>query len=272
MIVDSHVHVASPDTAKFPRQPTGVGSDWWRQGGTVESLVATLDANHVERAVIVQAVGVYGYDCRCAMSAAAANPRRLTFVGAIDMDASDPVADLDMLAGSAMLRGVRLFGVKGEPRWLTDGRADAVCELCAELDIPIVPTLFPSQLGALADLATRHREVGVALDHCGFVDTREPATAVATLAPFTELPSVTLKVTSHLLHAASEAGDPARFVDQLVAAFGAGRVCWGSDFPQHQTLTYAEMLQLAHRAARHLTPPDRERFFAATSARTFRCQ
>jgi predicted TIM-barrel fold metal-dependent hydrolase len=257
--VDSHVHVASP---AYPARPTGVGSDWWHRGATVEDLLAAMDATGVERAVVVQAVGPYGYDCRCACDAAGSSPR-LALVVAVDMDGADPAADLVALASSAPVRGVRVFGVAGGPTsWLADGRADDVWAAAASLGINVVATLFSRDLAALGALVDRHPGVPVAVDHCGFPD--PPGTVPPPLLALAGRPEVHLKVTTHVLR---HALDPGALVEELAAAFGAGRLAWGSDHPQTQGLTYREMVALGSAAGSGLTPGGREMFLAGTATR-----
>src|SRR4051794_35874290 len=87
--VDAHVHVASADRARYPLAPSGVGSPWFHANdvGTPDLLLA-LDRGGVERAVIVQAVGAYGYDCAYALDSVRAHPDRLALVGSVDLDAA----------------------------------------------------------------------------------------------------------------------------------------------------------------------------------------
>ncbi len=263
MIVDAHVHVACPDAARYPRNLTGVGSEWWRAGGGPDALEAVLDAHGVARAVVVQAVGLYGYDCRCAADVVAGRPDRFALVVAVDMHGPDPAAALSDLLPLAPA-GVRVFGVAGDSTaWLTDGRAAAVWDAAAEAGVTVVPTLYARDLHHLRALVDARPAVPVALDHCGFPDLGGPG-AEDELLSLRDLPPLHVKVTSHNLEAAD---DPAAFVERLVAAFGPDRVCWGSDHPQHQTLPYPTMLQLARRAASQLPPEHRHAFFAGNSLR-----
>ena len=274
MFVDAHTHVACGDDPRFPTSPTGVASDWWRHGGTVDELVATLDAHDVDRAVVVQAIGAYGHDCRCATAAVAEHPARLSLVAAVDMSADDPGAALAQVAADAdtagvALAGVRLFGVgHDEPEWLSDGRAAAAWAAAAELGTVLVPTLFARHLPALSAVIEECPEVPVALDHCAFPDMGDGGEpAVVRLA---ELPEVHLKVTSYVLEMAErDEDDPAPVVERLVSAFGAGRLCWGSDHPQDQRRPYAGKVELAHRALRTLDPADRDAVLSGTATRLF---
>ena len=258
-----------PPHDRSPSRPTGVASDWWRAGGGVDELIKALDHADVDRAVVVQAYGAYGHDCSCAASAAGEHPARLALVISIDMEADDPAATMVDLMGALPVApaGVRLFGVGGtEPVWLADGRAAAVWDLAAELGTTLVPTLFTRHLPALAAVIEERPEVTVALDHCAFPDMGDGGeAAVVRLA---ELPEVHLKVTTHVLGWATDVeGDPAPIVGRLASAFGAHRLCWGSDHPQNQSRSYAEKVELAHQATRELDPAERDAVLSGTALR-----
>src|SRR5437868_3077595 len=161
VIVDCHTHVASADVARYPMLP---GQDWFHGGVVdVDELLATTDGAGVDRAVVVQYVGAYGYDCRYAADAVASAPARLALVTAV----------------------------------------------------------------ALADL-----------------------------------PAVHCKVSTHVLEPTT---DPGSFVAALAASFGADRLCWGSDFPQTQSMPYAAMVDLARRASEGLDDAGRDAFLGGTS-------
>ncbi|WP_439677329.1 amidohydrolase family protein [Embleya sp. MST-111070] len=271
MIVDAHVHIASADRRRYPLSPTGVGSAWFRADDVgADALATVLESAGVARAVIVQAVGAYGHDCAYARDSVRADPERLALVGSVDPDGPDPGAALVELAGSCggLLRGVRMFGVSGAPpRWLDDGRADEVWAVAGDLGLTVVPVLFPDALDRLGALAARHPDVPVALDHCGFADLSggTPFRAAGPLFALAALRAVWVKVTSHVLRVAAEAGDPADLVDRLADTFGAARLAWGSDHPQTTGSTYPAMLDLGRGAARRLSPADRSRFLGGTA-------
>jgi predicted TIM-barrel fold metal-dependent hydrolase len=269
--VDAHVHVASADRARYRLAPSGVGSPWFHADdvGTPD-LLAALDSAGVERAVVVQAVGAYGYDCAYAIDSVRAHPDRLALVGSVDLDAADPAEALAGLAQGAggLLRGVRVFGVHGhDPAWLEDGRADDVWALADELGLSVVAVLFPAALARLGNVVARHPKVPVALDHCGFVDLSggAPFAAAGPLFDLAALPAVRVKVSSHVLAPVAAAGDPADPVDHLAATFGAHRLAWGSDHPQTTGHGYREMVALAGHSARRLAPADRESYLGGTA-------
>ena len=273
-VVDTHTHVACGDDARFPFRPTGTASDWWRSGGSIDDLLVDLDDNGVERVVIVQAVGAYGYDCDCAAHATAAHPERASLVVAVDMAGEDPAAALaallDVPPSGARISGVRAFGVGGATTdWLTDGRGAALWEVAGAHGVVVVPTVFADRFDELARIVAQHPTVPVAVDHCGFLD-MAGGDGERQLFALAEFPSVHLKVSSYVLEAgARDDGDPAVVVERLVAAFGADHLCWGSDHPQDQRHDYASKLALARRAARNLDSAQREALLSETGARLF---
>jgi predicted TIM-barrel fold metal-dependent hydrolase len=264
VIVDTHTHVNCTDQARYPRSPRGVGSDWWRDDDHgARTLLAAMDAAGVDRAVVVQAVGPYGFDCRCAVDEAARAPDRLALVVAIDPAVPAPGRRLRELAAQAPLAGVRLFGLGTGTGWLTDGTGAEVWEAAGSLGLTVVPVVMPPDVAAVGTLAAAHGGVAVAMDHAGFPDL--PLTDEAPVLALAALPDVHLKVSSHLLESAP---DPGAVLARLAEAFGAERLCWGSDYPQTST-DYGELLRLGRNAAAALPPAEGEAFLSGTATRLF---
>ncbi len=257
-MIDTHVHVAHTDRARYPRcAETGIGSDWHRDPPGPSEQMAEILASGIDRVVVVQALGVYGNDNRCAADTVAADPTRLSLVAGLRVPAaaSELRRLLDGLATPAS--GVRLFGIGADPEW-ADG-ADPLIEVCAAASITPVVTLFGHQLAALRRLAARHPDVPIVIDHCGFPE-RGPGLADAEAAS-----NVVLKVTSHVLDHQPE---PAVWLAALRDRVGAHRLCWGSDHPQHPG-TYAVKLAALGRAVAGWSAADRERFLDRTAAQLF---
>ena len=226
-----------------------------------------MDGAGVDAAVIVQAVGPYGFDCSYAADAVTVAPERLALVVAVDMAGRDPVADLRALAERSRVRAVRVFGVgSADTAWLTNGRGLAIWEAAASLGIGTVPTLWGRDLPALRPIIDAFPTVSVAIDHCGFPDLSDgpPFAELAPARRLADLPAVHLKVSTHILETAP---DPADAVDLLVGEFGADRLCWGSDHPQTHSMTYGEMVDLGRRAVRNQPAASQEAFLAGTARR-----
>jgi len=250
-VTDAHVHVVSSDTDRFPIRPYNFGRDWWtgREIGAAE-VTRDLDAAGVERAVIVQAVGPYGNDNRYAQEVVSASAGRFAAVVAIDSDGDDLAAELAALAHAGNVAGVRVAAFAGEAPWLTDGRGAAIWDAAAASGVNLVIACLAPHVPAVAELVRARPDVTVAMDHCAFpdLDGGPPFHRAAPLFELAELPSVYLKLTTIVLRDAERVGGLHALVAQLVDAFGAARVCWGSDHPQTFELSYEQMVQLARRA------------------------
>jgi predicted TIM-barrel fold metal-dependent hydrolase len=278
MIIDTHTHVACGDDPRYPtvadRSIASRTSDWWRTGGTIDELIDTLDAHAVDKAVVVQAVGAYSYDCTCATHAVARYPDRTRFVTAIDMQAADPATTLhDLLTDPQtghLISGVRLFGIgENKTMWLTDGRARTVWELAAAHGVTIVPCIFADRFIEVGELSQTTPAALVALDHCGFMDMVE-GDSETMLMSLADIPSIHLKLSSYVLESAERTHhDPAPLIERIASRFGSDRMCWGSDHPQDQRSDYAGKLTLARKATRAFSESQRTDFFGATGGRLF---
>jgi predicted TIM-barrel fold metal-dependent hydrolase len=250
-VIDSHLHVVSADTDRYPRQPGGIGRDWWTgRAVDAEQVTRDLDGAGVDRGVIVQAVGPYRNDNRYARAAAEADPARLALVVAIDATGADPGRELTTTVADGGVAGVRVFAAGGDAAWLADGRGEAIWAAAAEAGVSLVAALFPDHLDTLAGLVADHPGVVVALDHLAFPDLTggAPYPKARPLLALAALPAVHLKLTTISLVSARDAGGTRPLVDHLVAEFGADRLAWGSDHPQSYELPYPQMVALARDA------------------------
>jgi predicted TIM-barrel fold metal-dependent hydrolase len=274
VIVDSHVHVASPDTDQYPLHPLPLAaSRWWANTGhDAVRLVAALDAAGVSKAVVVQPIGAYGFDNRYVLATAAAYPERV--VGVVSVDLDDPAwrAQLQRDGTAPGIVGVRLFGILPSASWVNEDAVQQAFAVLAQLRRVAILTVFGSQLPTLLPVLARYPELPVAVDHCAFPSLVGGALArddpVFSLVSYQQ---VTLKVTSHLLHQVESAGgDPSLLVARLADAFGADRLAWGSDYPQTQLEGgYRAHVALAERAAGRLDVDARAAFFGTTTLRVF---
>jgi L-fuconolactonase len=266
-IVDTHVHIASDDRARFPVRPTGIGRTWWTTPGRdAEGLLRVMDANGVARALVLQPVGAYGYDNSYVLDVGARGDERLLAVPGVDVidGSSERVRALSERPGVV---GVRLFGIELGSPWAD--HIEPLLAACAEVDLVAVLTLIEPQLSKVTRALRAVPDARVALDHCGFPSLsagRLPDDAP--LLAFQEMPSVALKVSSHLLRECAAQGDPSALVAQLAECFGPDRLLWGSDFPQTDD-DYAALLGLADAAARQLHADARVGFFGDNALRVF---
>ena len=275
MIVDTHTHVVASDQERWPLNPAGVGSDWYRTDPVpVERLAqVTADAG-VDAVVLVQAYGAYTYDNRYVVDAAAYDLERLTSVAIVDFEDPATPALLRELAARPGFSGVRMFPLTDpaapQPEWLDDPRTDVVWETCAELGLRMLIAMLPVQFPRLRRMLDRFPDQIVALEHCAFVSFADgsPFADAAELFACAAHPNLQLKVTSTVFEGAEAAGvDPRDVLDRLVAEFGADRLMWGSDWPQTRDRPYADLLALARHACERQSPEDAARILGGNAVR-----
>ena len=260
MLVDTHVHVISPDLERFPLHPPGVNTGpWWETHPCSADLLQLLMADAgVDRAVLVQGVGAYGFDNEYTLSASLAEPQRFANVVCTDRRAEGASATLrDLLERGA--RGYRWFMVHDDAR-LEEPRA--LWDVLGTSRVPVVMTFLADRLEDFAAAVPALADVPLAVDHCAFADLSQGIPeALAALGAF---PNVYLKVSTHALRSAGKGGDAADAVAELAAGFD-GRLMWGSDFSQTHDVPYPDLAEEGRRAAAKLTNEHRDAYLAGSA-------
>jgi L-fuconolactonase len=268
-IIDTHVHVVSEDTGRYPRQINASATHPWWSGGHSDTaaLLANMDAQGVATALAVQAVGVYAYDNAYLLDEVASESGRVAGVVAVDVDADRPAEAIARMSSVAGVAGVRLFAVSPGSSWVHSGKADEVFDAATRAGLPVVLTAFDHQLPPLAPLIARYTTLRIAVDHCAF-PTLDGARihGGSPLLELTRASNVTMKVSSHLLLEVAPPDPPSELIDDLLSRFGPDRVMWGSDWPQTPLPDYGAHLELARHATAHLTPDERHRLMSANAA------
>ncbi|HEY6817603.1 MAG TPA: amidohydrolase family protein [Croceibacterium sp.] len=297
MIFDTHAHVLSADTARYPHSTL--------RGGTrppvppmvfpVERLVEAMDREGVDRACLVQRATLYGYDNSYALQSAADHPDRFRAVAVLD--AQDPAAPVTLarLVREHGLAGLRIVAPKLDAldtEWLASDQALALWAAAADHGLPVAVILYrlnsAAGLAAMRGIARRFATLPIVLDHCGVPHASTPETKWAqsqgldyaidpppgfgvaeALGAFAELAHVHFKVTDINFERLEDAGhDLAAFVRRLADVVGEDRLVWGSDVGQ-STASYGDMLARAHHAAAGLSEPGRQAFLGGTAARLY---
>lgn len=247
MIIDTHCHVAE---------------HWYEPA---EALLAQMDRCGVERAWLVQLLGSYdnAYQQRCA----ARWPDRFISVVGIDWTRPDAVAELRLLAEGGA-RGVRLRPGSRSPGedplaiWRA-ARDLGLVVSCVGAAAQFVEPGFAALIDELAGLP-------VVLEHFGGLARPDvgdtPAADVLALARFASL-RVKLPGLGQLLPRQALEPPPGKLalIDAMIAAFGAGRLLWASDFP---VVSSREGYANALAWPRAIVPADaRDAIFGETAAR-----
>lgn len=248
--IDSHLHLWTPDTEKYPCEvepPEHLNKDG---RATFENFIALMDASGVDRAVVVQPVN-YGQDYSYLQAAMDAHPDRLfgMFVADPRVPASDAAAWLDGMKSSHN----GWVGVRFNPyKWPADsqiGMADdtgkALFRRAGELGLVVGFMPFKglsTRVDEIEQLLVSSPETKVIIDHWGFF--LQPALGFGDDRTFDEeswrsllrlssYSQVHVKA-SALFRVAKDTWPFASLSDrlrELLTAFGSQRILWGSDFP-----------------------------------------
>lgn len=212
-MIDAHLHVVDVATVAAEAHLAPTGPWWERVDPSADAVLGRVNAAGVEKAVVVQAMAAHGHDCSYLL--AAARPG-VALVGAVDPFGSDPVAALDALA-DAGIAGLRFFSIRSPERWLAGETGRALVARCVERGVRPSVCILPDEIPALIELASAFPDTEFAVDHVAFAADDEQLGVMA--AQENLCPTVT-------------ATSPVS-IETAVVRFGADRLSWGSDHPQH---------------------------------------
>ena len=276
MIVDSHVHVISPDESRYPHAPIGGHqSDWSKKRPvTHDQLVLAMDEAGIEAAVVVQASTVYGHDSSYVVEALKAHPNRFAGVFSVDALAHNAVEQIRRWRGDG-LSGLRLFTtgttLPGQQSWLGDPASYPAWAYAEEQGISLCLQMTMEGLPVLRNLLKRYPKAVVLLDHLARPDPSggPPYTALQPLFDMATFPGVHLKLTNRTLVSAAQGNsDTVTFVKTVVEKFGAERIAWGSNFPAAEG-SLRDLFGEAQSALAFLPIIDRDLIFAGVATQLY---
>jgi len=244
MIIDSQVHAYERNHPGRPWVGTLTGPD----EVTGHDMVAAMDAVGVAGAVLVSPFSMYGYDASYALEVYKQHPHKFGLVKPVDMTdpgVAETIADWAAIPGTV---GIRLFLNRGGATDATDPGFQRVLEAAARHAMP-VNLMCTGQLELAAQLAGRHPNTQLVVDHLGLPQPQEPP---APAAPFADLPKL-LALAAHANVAVKISGactlshEPFPYQDiwdplaRIFDAFGLQRCLWGTDWTRAvKVLTYRE--------------------------------
>ena len=246
-IVDSQVHIWGADTPDRPWPPGRAHQAQKPYPVTKDMLLKEMDAAGVSRVVLVPP-SWEGDRNDLALEAARLHSDRFAVMGRLALDRPE---SRGLVAGwrkqSGML-GMRFtFHTDAYRPWLTDGTADWLWPAAERAGIPLM-VLMPGSLDILGEVARRHPDLRLVLDHVGLRVTGKGPAAFADLPAVLALarhPNVAVKASGMLALSA----EPYPFRDlhphirQLVDAFGPRRTFWGTDLTR-MPCSYRECVAL----------------------------
>ena len=272
-VVDTHVHVwelppiapvgqTSPKPIRLPTEP-----------GTAEELLANMDANGVDKTVLVQA-SFSTWDNGYVADAAAQHLDRFVSMGIIDPLVQDNASQVRYWMVDRGMAGFRFHPMYyDEPVLVSEANA-AMWDTIDELGAVVQFHMFAEHARQVATIAQKHPSVPLIVDHLAYPQVTESPDFV-THKPVIDLarfPNVYIKVSD--VHGRSEESFPYRdvhpFIKQVHEAFGANRMMWGTGYPGSLRERYgwpslADELRLIRDGYDWLTPSEKDLLLGGTA-------
>jgi len=262
-ILDSHTHAWQ----HWPYSPAVPDPD---SRGRIEQLLREMDANGVEQAAVVCAA-IEGNDDNVAYVASAVErwPDRLHLFADLDCPWSAsyhrPGAPgrLTALCDRYNLAGFTHYVDEQNDRWLASAEAFGVFTVAAERDLVVSLAAGPSWQADLRRLALAFPTVPVLCHHLAGLSARQgpPSAAWRQVLASADVPSVLVKASGFHYSSARSWDAPwpdvTGVLEALLKAFGAHRLCWGSDFPAStRYCTYRQSLEAVRSHCPFLAGPE----------------
>ncbi len=246
LIADAQVHIWGANTPARP-WPQSVYVPHRPQPLSCDALLREMDAAGVQRAVVVPPAWE-GDRNDLALEAARLHPQRLAVMGRLDLAAPAAREAIAGWRGGGML-GLRVtFNFPAVQAPLIEGRVDWLWQAAEKAHVPLMVFVPQALMPLIDDVAARHPQLKLVLDHMGLVGKTHGAAAFRDLDLLLALarrPNVAVKTTTLPLYAAD--AYPYRSVHshlrRVFDAFGPQRVFWGSDFTQI-ACSYADSVRM----------------------------
>ena len=265
-VIDTHVHVWTLDTARYPFKPPEPDYPLPKEDGGVELYVEEMQAHHVDRTVLVSP-RQYGWDNRYVAECARRFPNRFVAHGLIDPHDPNNAAVLEREVRENGLAGMRLSPIyqRGDQDpWLNAPSNYALWKKAGELGAVFNVFLAPAQLPQLEDMVRRYPHVKVVVDHLGRPEIlpRRPWVESDYLLRLARYPNVWVKFTE-LYTASKNKVYPYRdvhpFGRMVYDKFGPRRLLFGTGYVGHtRRIPLADELRLIREEIPFFTAQDKE--------------
>lgn len=237
-------------------------------------LAPLLSRNGIDRTVVVQAAPTVA-ETAYLTTLAQAHEVIAGVVGWVDMAADDAPAAIRALARAPKAVGIRpMIQDIADPDWMLADALTPAFRALVDAGLTFDALVRPHHLAALHTLLRRHPDLRCVVDHGakpriadGLID--DWAGDIERIAAET---GAYCKLSGLLTEAGRPCGldDVAPYAGRILAAFGADRVMWGSDWPVVTLAAdYDGWLAMATRLVAHLPADQQGDVFGGTARRFY---
>jgi L-fuconolactonase len=239
VIIDAHLHIWDPTRIDYPWLTSELAPI--DRTIPVDEVLGDLEESGVGGAILVQAADDPAETAHL-LAAAAQHPEVVGVVGWVPLDEPERAgADLERLRSDPLFVGVRsLIHDRADPDWILGPQVGEGLELLAAAGVPYdFVTSGPAALALLPELAERHPDLTIVLDHLGKPPVGGSPEAIAPwrdlLTRAAENPRLVAKVSGLYPPgddlAAWTPGGVSAVIDIALEVFGPDRLMYGSDWP-----------------------------------------
>ncbi len=274
-IIDSHCHAWE----RWPYSPPVPDPE---RRGRVEQLLYEMDRHGVDEAVLVCAQIEHNPANNAYVADQVARfPSRLHQLADVDSVWSSTyhqpgAADrLRQAAAQWPISGFTHYVAREEDgSWLHEEDGLAFFEAAAGLGLIASLACYPHQQPAIRKVAKRFPSLPILCHHLGMIkaDPVEAETGLGQVLASAQIPNIYIKL-SGFAYATQVGWDfPYHDTHELIRAeyehFGAGRMCWGSDYPVVRSyMTYRQALEAFRTHCAFVSDEDREMILGGTLGR-----
>jgi len=272
--IDAHVHVWTPDVAKYPIAEGRQRSEMAPKSFTPEELLVHCQPQGVRRIVLIQ-MSFYEFDNRYMLDTMKMYPGIFGGVAVIDDTAPKAASTMKELRALGV-RGFRLGTSREKAEsWLTSASMKAMWQTGAETGQSMCCLANPDALPALHKMCQAFPETQVVIDHfarIGMTGTIQE-TDLENLLRLAEFPNVCVKTSAFyaLGKKAPPYDDLGPMIRRLHDVYGARRLMWASDCPYQveKGHTYAASISLIRDHLDFLSAEDKAWMLRKTAEKVF---
>ena len=269
--IDCQVHAYERNRPERPWSGFLTGPD----EVTGDDMAAAMDAVGVDGALLISPFSLYRYDASYALEVYAKHPGRFGLIRPFDPQSETVVDEMAEWTGTPGVVGARVM-LTAQPYEADDPGLNRILAAGAQAGVP-VNVMSSGKLPLLRELARRHPDTQVVIDHVGLVQPFEPP---APPEPFADLDNVlslaeydnvAIKISGAciLSHQPFPYPDIWEPLSKVFDAFGFDRCMWGTDWTRAvKLLTYEQGVE-AFRVTDRLSDSERSALMGGTLAKIY---
>ena len=269
--IDSQVHAYERNRPERPWKGFLQGPD----EVTGDDMVAAMDAVGVDGALLVSPFSMYGYDAGYALEVYEKHPGKFGLIKPFDPESESIDDEMAEWTSTPGVVGARIMLAYGDFE-ADDPGLNRILAGGARAGVP-VNVMCSGKLPLLRELASRHPDTQVVIDHVGLVQpfepppSQEPFADLANVISLAEFDNVAIKISG----ACTLSREPFPYPDiwaslsKVFDAFGFDRCMWGTDWTRAvELLTYEQGVE-AFRVTDQLSDSERSALMGGTLAKIY---